>query len=539
MRLPTSLSDNLHFLIAETASQLRILHALFDSAALDLAQRILDREGYTNSLKMRIHDASLAALQDNSQANPFALRAAESVSGDLVQISDLCKECAITVRNLKDPTALKSHKTKRMIADISAALARIETALTDDTSPLADQISSFQQKITKAATAIEKAHVRHLKQSNEPHDLVHILLISQNLATIAQLLRQSSEALISARIGHPMHLSRYKAFNSALSDLGVRDARLDAIAETKSGSTIAGISDKATASTGYEAIFKDGSREKLKEERDSVENWHDIYPGLAPQILGYRKHGKNAALLIEHLQGQTFEQILCYGDDETLDKALKSLTKTLKSVWGATQRPKKVHAQHISQLEKRLPAVLSVHPDFSRPRQIIGAYTAPSLKSLLRQARALEKSMAAPFSVYIHGDFNLDNIIFDPDSKKTRFIDLHRSCYQDYTQDISVFMVSTYRLQVWDPAVRRKITHCALTLYDFAQKFAKKQGDDDFIYRLGFGLARSFLTSTRFILDQQLAQTMALRAVYLLELLVNNPPNSKSRFTLPLKDLFS
>ena len=58
-------------------------------------------------------------------------------------------------------------------------------------------------------------------------------------------------------------------------------------------------------------------------------------------------------------------------------------------------------------------------------------------------------------------------------------------------------------------------------MYDFASGFAKKHADEHFDIRLGLGLARSFISSTRFILDKTLANKMFLRGVYLLESLIN------------------
>ena len=123
--------------------------------------------------------------------------------------------------------------------------------------------------------------------------------------------------------------------------------------------------------------------------------------------------------------------------------------------------------------------------------------------------------------------------------KKIRFIDLHRSCYLDYVQDVAVFMVSNYRLQVLDKRTRKKIQMVAKSMYDFASGFAKKHQDNSFDIRLGLGLARSFITSTRFILDKTLANKMFLRGVYLLESLVNAQENDLKKYQLPVEDLFA
>ena len=55
---------------------------------------------------------------------------------------------------------------------------------------------------------------------------------------------------------------------------------------------------------------------------------------------------------------------------------------------------------------------------------------------------------------------------------------------------------------------------------------------------MALGLARSFVTSTRFILDQTLARAMFLRSRYLLERSVACKPEDYSRFRLPMEELF-
>ena len=170
--------------------------------------------------------------------------------------------------------------------------------------------------------------------------------------------------------------------------------------------------------------------------------------------------------------------------------------------------------------------------------QGINGTTVPGLATLIARAQAREAALTAPFSVYIHGDFNLDNVIFDPVAGKIRFIDLHRSRYMDYVQDVSVFMVSNYRLQVLDRATRARIGGVAVAMHQMAEKFARRQKDGTYHYRLALGLARSFASSTRFVVDEDHARRMLLRARYILETALAVPEGREARFKLPVKDLF-
>ena len=128
---------------------------------------------------------------------------------------------------------------------------------------------------------------------------------------------------------------------------------------------------------------------------------------------------------------------------------------------------------------------------------------------------------------------NTDNVIFNEQENRIHFIDLHRSRMMDYVQDVSVFLVSNYRLPAFDVGVRRRIERVTREFLAFASDFAKETGDTSFGARLGLGLARSFATSARFVLDDDFAKSMFLRARYLLEQLMADPDPESGSFVIP------
>ena len=359
---------------------------------------------------------------------------------------------------------------------------------------------------------------------------------------MGDVLLNISESIISANLGQPFSTDRYHSLQASVELLNGSDndanVVLETVAQTKSGSGISGVSTIDNEGVEHLAIFKDGQKRKVKEERQGVESWHEIFPGLAPKILSYHKQGQSASLLIEHLAGLTFEQILLHETPKLLNQTLKQLQKTLKSVWNATRTKKSVSANYMGQLQKRLSDVYQLHPEFMCSNMQICGSTVQSFDNLLKRAKVYEENLSAPFSVYIHGDFNVDNIIYDPLEKKINFIDLHRSSYMDYVQDISVFMVSNYRLRVVDPVIRRQIRDLSINFYNFSAAYAKSKGDDGFDLRLALGLARSFAASTRFVVDKVLARAMWLRARYLLESVLLTDPKLIHKYRVPVKELF-
>ncbi|MDH3985881.1 MAG: hypothetical protein OEV12_05640, partial [Gammaproteobacteria bacterium] len=94
------------------------------------------------------------------------------------------------------------------------------------------------------------------------------------------------------------------------------------------------------------------------------------------------------------------------------------------------------------------------------------------------------------------------------------------------------------RLQVFDAQLRKRIMLLTHDFYRFAAAFAKKNSDSSFELRLALGLARSFATSTRFILDKTLARAMFLRARYLLEQVLAADLKEPASFRVSVREIF-
>ncbi|MGD8873659.1 MAG: PhoU domain-containing protein [Gammaproteobacteria bacterium] len=546
MRLPRNIRENLRFLLAESGSQLASLRTYFREPANSLAKRILDRGGYAYNLKLRIHESCLdriSRLRKADDSDVAALRALESIATDLERLTELCRDCIRQLEQMQDLHCLRAEAYRSMLGWMSRAIGQTEPAIRNSDTPLALKIGRVKPRIDRACRKLRKKYTADLKHNrNATEDLIAALLVSHCIEQMGDTLLNISEAVISINLGYSVNSDRYHSLQTSMEHLGVEDAGsglvIEPIAETRSGSAISGITTQDSEDDGYVAIFKDGQKRKLKEERQGLKNWHEIYPGLAPRILSYHKRRQSAALLIEHLAGLTFEQILLHESRALLRETLDRLSQTLESVWNETRTKKPVCANHMRQLARRLDDVYSIHPEFREGDIRICGRQVPAFNSLVKQALAREAQLCAPYSVYIHGDFNVDNIIYDPVEKRINFIDLHRSRYMDYVQDVSVFMVSNYRLQVLDVPLRRRILQLTRDFYRFAADFAEKSGDRTFEIRLALGLARSFVTSTRFILDKSLARAMFMRSRYLLEQVLETEPGQEKSYRVPVREIF-
>jgi len=544
MRIPKSIRDNLRFLITEVGSQISTLQTYFGTPSATIARHVLDRSGYTYNLKMHIHSSCLsriARLKD-VETETSVLRALEDIATDLDRIAELCRDCIQQMGYLRNRHSLEPDIYTPMLDRVGKGVALIDQALSESDTQLALKIGRIERRLDRDYKQLLKKYRRRKKPKRPAQDWITALFVAHYIEQMGDALLDISEGIISANIGQPVNTDRYHSLKASVEQLGTHndlsDLVIEKVAATRSGSGISGISTVDGEEDGYLAIFKDGKKRKLKEERHIVESWHEIFPGLAPKILSYHKRGQSAALLIEHLAGQTFEQILLQESPKLLKETLRQLTATLESVWRETHTNKPVSARYMQQLTTRMDDVYAIHPEFRQSDSRICGHSIPPFDALIRQAQDYEDGIQAPFSVYIHGDFNVDNIIYDPLEKKINFIDLHRSRYLDYVQDVSVFMVSNYRLQVLDPPLRKRILALTRDFYRFAAGYARQVGDPGFELRLGLGLARSFATSTRFILDKSLAGAMYLRARYLLEQVLATRSRDPGRFRIPIKEIF-
>ena len=544
MDLQQSIRHNLEFLQTELVSRLESIKSYLDDTSPEAAENIFKRSGYISNLKQRIHDACYRYLaKKDSQDAPEVLRvsAIDIIATELERIADLGEEFVQQSIYLEDPGRKNFPRLLSQIDLVIEAVAMVHTALFENDTQVAIKIGRTQGRLERKFRKLLKKNAASLRDTSDAENLLSISFTAYSIERMGDSLLTISEAIISSNLGMVMDSSRFQAMQdiSKITDsANTEELNIQNVAETRSGAAISSIQLPDGESGSYPAIFKQGHTKKLKRERKGVESWHDVFPGLAPQILSWKKKGKSASLLIEHLSGNTFEQIVLNDSTETLNEVLQVLKTTLHSVWTETLADKPVSAEFMRQLDKRISDVYAVHPEFRDSLQVICGHEVPSFDSLAAEAAEIETGLHAPFSVYIHGDFNIDNLIYDADNRQIRYVDLHRSRYMDYVQDVSVFMVSNYRLQVLDPVVRRRIASVICDFYHIAADFAANKEDSTFELRLAFGLVRSLATSTRFILDRNLARGMFLRARYLLEQIVSLDPAACEDYRVPVEEIF-
>ena len=368
-------------------------------------------------------------------------------------------------------------------------------------------------------------------------DDVTALLILRELEKMGDALLNVGEALLSFAVGSKLKLDQFNDLVETLNnDNGDTELDLTTLGEdAKSGCKIELVSQEGDSGI-QQSVYKVGPRHKIEPEYRGIQRWHKAVPGVAPAISGYREDDARAAMVIEFLPGATFQEILIGGSDADIDVALAGIWRTMTSAWDATRKDRPVASEFIDQLRGRWDAIAAANPALFQPATAIGDAELPPFQALVKRLRKRERDLSAPFEVLLHGDCNLDNVVYDPIADTGRLLDLHRAKRGDYVQDVSVFLISGVRLPIHSNRMRKRIARVVRLTYDALAGFADKRGDKTYQARLAFGLVRSLTTSTRFEMDPHFAENLQKRAQFLAEKLADYS-GKWTKFSLPIEAL--
>jgi phosphate uptake regulator/aminoglycoside phosphotransferase len=535
--VPDGVAENLRFLLIEVDKQLRRTGAYLQVPNQAALTQIIDADDYIDNLKASIQSKSFGAVK-RSQHQPSAalLRSFEVVASNLERIADFCEKIIRQVSYIDSPRVYAQYDFSELLSQVVTGVGLVEDALFQPDLELALRVCRVEHSLDEMyAQAFQRILGQlQIAERTDTRSLVSLLFIAHYLERMGDALLNIGEAILSLQLGERIKVGQLRAFGAGLdpAELGARlsPLSLESMAETRSGARVKCISRRGAphpASPSAALIFKQGKTQKLLQERDKILRWQELVPGLAPTIYSFHTDGPDSALLLEYLPGATFESILLRQPWVAVERALQAILHKLVEVWHRTRESQRIAPRFLRQLSERFADVVAVHPELGRGGVRLGRKHVPSFSSLIEQLLAYDERLEAPFSVFIHGDFNLDNVIYSAEHRSVRFIDLHRSAPMDYVQDISVFLVSMFRLRCMPVPIRARIRRALLRFFDFARSHAQSLGDTCFDQRLALGVARSLLTSTRFVLDRRLARSMFLRSRYILERLAELQPTGE------------
>ncbi len=523
------IADNLRFMVLEVIKQVENAQRVLNNPDQKLIEAIGSRDDYIDNLKSVIENKCYSVILrqgGHSKRRVDLLRATNTVSSNLERIADFAVNIVSQLEYLKTPDFIKRYDFEKFFKEVLAALEVVYQAMSHLDMTLAFKICRTEQTLDLLYKMQFDRIMVELRSGRETENLITSHLILRYLERMGDSLLNIGEAIIFAAVGEKFKIRQYEALKEILTvsgfDAPISDVEFQSIWGTRSGCRISKVAGPKEQGDGkktqrHGVLFKEGNRKKLLQEKKNIERWEALMPGLPPKVLAHQEEEGQASLLIEFLGGCTFQDVILNAGPEVVKNAFFLVEQTLHAVWDSTLARGPVHPEFLSQLSSRLEDVYRLHPGFDTPAKVICGKPIPTLRELAARCAAVEEQLPSPYSVFIHGDFNINNIVYDHETQKIHFIDLHRSRQADMLQDISVFLVSNFRLPVFDTHLRSRLNWCTRRMFRFARRYAQENGDPCFDARLGLGLARSFLTSTRFELNPRFAKQMYLRGTYLLE----------------------
>ncbi len=537
------ISENLRFMVLEVQKQVENSRALLERPDGRMVEAIQSRDDYIDALKSVIENKCFSAIHRQGYSDKRSvdlLRAVTTVTSNLERIADFAVNVVDQTRYLEDPEFIRRYDFAKFYKEVLAALELVYDALTRQDMSLAFKICRSEFSLDYLYKVQFDRILTELRSGTETENLITSHLILRYLERMGDSLLNIGEACIFAAVGEKFKIRQYEALRETLAKSGmdtpISDVEFHSIWGTRSGCRIGKVSDgrrKEGEEPSAGVLFKEGARRKLLQEKENIERWETIMPGLPPRVLAHGQEDGQASLLVEFLGGCTFQDVVLSNEHEILANASFLLHETMHAIWEGTKAFGPTQAGFLDQLVGRLDDVYRLHPFLRSNAKSIGAIQVKSLEETIEAARPLERELVAPYTVFIHGDFNINNIIYDHASQQIRFIDLHRSRQADPIQDISVFLISNFRLPIFEAPLRRNLHRAAVDMLVFAREYATKAGDDTMEARLALGLARSFISSTRFELNRRFVKAMYIRGVYLLERLLKHRGQPWTAFRLP------
>lgn len=535
------IESNFTFLLVEVERQVREALAVLEDHDETAIVKIEARDDYIDNLKSVIENACFGALYEEPRPVPVEvahIRALRIMSSNLERVGDHAVNVVRQTRHYDDPGTILRYAYKPFFDEVLTALGQTQAAAMQRDLTAALRICRTELQLDRLYKKEFDRIMAELRSGVHTGDLLTTLFIFRYMERIGDALLNVGEAAIFGITGDKFKIRQFTALSDILAKSGhdnpLSDLDFESIWGTRSGCRIGRLHDPHPGEdSGHDAIFKEGDTSKLIREKANIAHWEDLMPGLPPAVKAFREEGKSSSMLVTMLPGHTIQDIALAGDTALLAEAMAAFRRTARTIWEKTLRPETVSAGSMRQLRARLAEVLTVHPKFRFPRRTIGKEVLPSLEERIAAAEVVETELAAPFSVFIHGDCNANNILYDAAENRIHYIDLHRSADADMVQDVSVFMVSNFRLPVQDKPRRRLLGAVILDWYAFAREFAQARGDASFDLRLAIGLARSLITSTRFELSKRFSRHMFERGVYLLSKVANHS-GDPAAFRLPL-----
>ena len=505
------LRDDIVWMGTIVGSQMTDALDAFQRNDFRLAESVIEKDDQVDSFNLKVESLAFdaAGVQGIEEAERRAIISALKVAINLERIGDTATHIA------KRISLISRDGIEPLGYDWGSSLDLVVRSIHDAVRAYLDEDLELAKRACELEPVLDGVYVEgmhHIAHEVERYPstigyYLHLTSVLKYLEKVGDYVLNIGEQAIYLITGNRLHFSQFQQLDHLLQEVGAQKGYAP-FSEGISGSVVAQIQ----ASQPF--VYKEGSQRKIAEEIASTDAWSTIDPSLVPQVVSVTAYEDRQALLREFVDGSLLSQIYESGDAALQRKVTDALCGTLDALWRRTLRPSPPKPSFVRQIRTRLAETYALHPPLeamaARPMRSKGR-TIPPLEEALNAVEELEPSFAPPFSVWLHGDLNANNIVYGNVDHRLKFIDIHRSEYGDYVQDLSVFLVGLERQPGLSPLARRQADTAARRVTRFASEFASHVGDDCFERRLNLGLGRSYLTSARVILHPGQAENLFRR----------------------------
>jgi phosphate uptake regulator len=570
--------ENFRFLIAEVKNQVDATLKLINDLDMELLDKIDIKDDYIDNLKSLLEDRCFSYIYSTGKSDPEGVIKYQSVyftTVNLERIADFCVNIARQTQYLTDRYFIHQYDYVSMFNKINECLDMIPGLL--NSTDLADALyicraeeqldNMYKANFDSIMSDIQESSGRIVSSAAEQcfyrlfdrlkdnpatlfeqtasgltmanvcqeitdditpelikrhifNDHITAIFIFRYLERIGDSLLNIGEALIFGIIGERIKIRQLRALEETLSESGFEgslgDIDFRPIMGSRSGCRIGKVEQRKGSGSKAQGIFKEGSIDKIAREKDNLDKWNRDVPGIAPKVYGYTSKHKTASLLVEFFPGCTLDEVILNAGRQIFNNAVFILESILLDIWERTRQDQPSTTGALRQLKDRLPVIEGIHSHLFNGKKVIQGQSISSSLELIQKCADIEDQLSCPFSVLLHGDFNTNNIIYNHDKQRINFMDLNRSRMGDYVQDASVFIVSNFRIPVFDQKGRDRLNRVIKHFYNFFIEFAEENNDELFEMRMAAALARSFFTSTRFEFNKAFASDMFMRGTYLM-----------------------
>lgn len=529
------LIENLKTLIVEVKKQILATQNCLINPQSGNSDKIFSTGNYVDNLKNIILKKAYSSINDAPSENHImSIMSINTVATNLEKIGDLCESISKQTRYISDNHILTTLNLQKYFTEIVKSVDLIENSFFSNDTKNAVKIcrSEFTLDVFyKEDFVIILEKIKSDK--NATREYLALYTIIRYLERIGDALQNIGEAIISSATGARLKIYEYDILSEnsnghsdeiSLEDIGV---------ETKSGCRIEKLHGSFEDFNRNCVIYKEGANEKLKKENTNLKIWSGMFPDLVPKTYGYIEKENNAVLLIQYIDAINFHQLIVSENDKTVFNAVHRLFEKCKSVWDKTKKDTPTRPNFAGQALARIEDVVQAHPEFKEALVSLCGIEVASVEDMLTSIEKIENNIFCPFSVLTHGDFNTDNILYNKEHDRIYFIDLFRSEYGDYVQDVSVLIVSYFRNPIPGYTARTRIENINRIILEKVRNWASSKNDADFETRLTLGVARSLLTSTRFTFEKDFAKEMFMRSKFLLEKIHSKETQNKMNYVFP------